>query len=161
MQLLAIYAVGVIAVSVMLTDILATSTVVNALYALALLFGAPVRYYLPLDNMLGTSMPKQLISIIALLGSLLLAGCSGLIPDAYRIDIPQGNLITEEKVKQVTVGMNRRQVQRILGSPLLVDTFDQSRWDYFYSVNTKKGTRIEHHITIVFKDNVVTEIIEN
>lgn len=106
-------------------------------------------------------MSKHPLSIIALLGCLLLAGCSGLIPDAYRIDIPQGNLITEEKVKQIELGMNRRQVQRILGSPLLVDTFNQNRWDYFYSVNTKKGTRVEHHITIVFKDNIVAEIIDN
>lgn len=90
----------------------------------------------------------------------LIAGCS-LFPEAYRIDIPQGNLVTEEKVSQVTVGMNRRQVQHILGSPLLVDTFNQNRWDYFYSVDTKKGTTIEHHITITFKNDVVSEIVNN
>ncbi|MGS2718116.1 outer membrane protein assembly factor BamE [Eionea flava] len=92
---------------------------------------------------------------------LLLSACSSLLPGSYRIDIPQGNLITEEKVESISLGMNRRQVQRILGSPLLVDTFNQNRWDYFYSVDTSEGTSIEHHITIVFSDEVVSEIIEH
>ena len=106
-------------------------------------------------------MHKKIFYTLSLSFSLFLVGCSGLIPDAYRIDIPQGNLLTEEKVSKVSIGMNRRQVQNILGSPLLIDTFNQNRWDYFYSVNTKKGTSIEHHITIVFKEGVVSEIIEN
>ena len=100
-------------------------------------------------------------SALLLLTALLLSACSNLFPGSYRIDIPQGNLVTEEKVNEVKVGMNRRQVQRILGSPLLVDTFNQNRWDYFYSVDTRKGTNIEYHITIVFKDEVVKEIVRN
>lgn len=100
-------------------------------------------------------------SALLLSVALLLSACSGFFPGSYRIDIPQGNLVTEEKVNEVTTGMNRRQVQRILGSPLLVDTFNQNRWDYFYSVDTKQGTNIEYHITIVFKDEVVKEIIKN
>jgi outer membrane protein assembly factor BamE len=104
---------------------------------------------------------KTLSSVLVISVVVFLSACSGLLPGSYRIDIPQGNLVTEEKVKSVTIGMNRRQVQRTLGSPLLVDTFNQNRWDYFYSVNTKEGTTIEHHITIVFKDEVVGEIINN
>lgn len=104
-------------------------------------------------------MIKKLLLTLSL--TLTLGGCSGIIPEAYRIDVPQGNLVTEEKVQSVKVGMNRRQVQHLLGSPLLVDSFTQNRWDYFYSVNTKDGTDIEHHITIVFKNDVVAELVEN
>lgn len=104
---------------------------------------------------------KILSSTATLAAVLLLSACSSLLPGSYRIDIPQGNLITEEKVESISVGMNRRQVQRILGSPLLVDTFNQNRWDYFYSVDTREGTTIEHHITIVFSDEVVSEIIRH
>jgi len=104
---------------------------------------------------------KKLLSVLVVSVAVLLSACSGLLPGSYRVDIPQGNLITEEKVETVTIGMNRRQVQRTLGSPLLVDTFNQNRWDYFYSVDTKEGTKIEQHITIVFKDEVVTKIINN
>lgn len=104
---------------------------------------------------------KILSSTFILAAVVLLSACSGLLPGSYRIDIPQGNLITEEKVESIRVGMNRRQVQRILGSPLLVDTFNQNRWDYFYSVDTSKGTTIEHHITLVFVDELVSQIIKN
>jgi len=106
-------------------------------------------------------MHKKVFFIMSVLTSLFLVGCSGIIPDAHRIDIPQGNLLTEDKVKQVEVGMNRRQVQRLLGSPLLVDTFNQNRWDYFYSVNTKEGTSIKYHITVTFKNNLVAHITQS
>jgi outer membrane protein assembly factor BamE len=106
-------------------------------------------------------MIKKLLLLLAVSSVLLLSGCSSWLPNAYRIDIPQGNLVTQEKVDAVKIGMNRRQVQHILGSPLLVDTFNQSRWDYFYSVNTEKGTKIEYHITITFRNDVVAEINEN
>ncbi len=106
-------------------------------------------------------MYKKLALILLMTTGLLLSGCSGILPDTYRIDIPQGNLVTQAKVDSVQAGMNRRQVQHILGSPLLVDTFNQDRWDYFYSIDTVKGTTIQHHITVVFKDGVVAEVKEN
>ncbi|MFT5116829.1 MAG: outer membrane protein assembly factor BamE [Kiritimatiellia bacterium] len=106
-------------------------------------------------------MIKKLLLLLSVSSILFLSGCSNWLPKAYRIDIPQGNLVTQEKVNAVKTGMNRRQVQHILGSPLLVDTFNQNRWDYFYSVDTKKGTNIEYHITITFRNDVVAEINEN
>jgi outer membrane protein assembly factor BamE len=106
-------------------------------------------------------MIKKLLLTLSFTITLVLAGCSSIFPDAYRIDIPQGNLVTQDKVDAVKIGMNRRQVQHILGSPLLVDSFTQNRWDYFYSVNDAKGSRIEHHITVAFQNDVVAEVIEN
>lgn len=106
-------------------------------------------------------MYKKLVLTLSLTLSLLIAGCSSLFPDAYRIDIPQGNLVSQEKIESLEIGMNRQQVQFILGSPLLVDTFNQNRWDYFYSVNTQKGTTIQHHITVIFVDGAVKDIIQN
>ncbi len=106
-------------------------------------------------------MYKKLQLTLLLLVAMLMVGCSGIIPDAYRIDIPQGNLITQEKVEAVEIGMSRQQVQHILGSPLLADTFNQKRWDYFYSVDSQEGTTIHHHITVVFDNGSVIEIIDN
>lgn len=106
-------------------------------------------------------MTQKLLLILSLTIVTHLAGCSSWLPDAYRIDIPQGNLLNQEQIQAVKLGMNRRQVQNLLGSPLLVDTFNQNRWDYFYSVDTKEGTTIEHHVTISFKDDVVSNINEN
>lgn len=50
----------------------------------------------------------------------------------YKIDIPQGNIIEQSAVDRLTEGMSKRQVQALLGTPLIVDPFHQNRWDYIY-----------------------------
>jgi outer membrane protein assembly factor BamE len=53
-------------------------------------------------------------------------------PGVYKINVEQGNIVTQEMVDQLKPGMNRRQVRFVLGTPLIEDTFDQNRWDYLY-----------------------------
>lgn len=70
--------------------------------------------------------------IVAILA---LSGCSTLNPanwHAYRMDIQQGNLVTQDAVAQLKPGMTRAQVRFILGTPLLSDMFNTNRWDYKY-----------------------------
>ena len=71
-------------------------------------------------------------------------------PGVYKIDVEQGNIVTQDMVDQLKPGMSRRQVRFILGTPLLDDPFDQSRWDYPYS--KRNGTRIldESRFTVYF-----------
>jgi len=81
----------------------------------------------------------------------LLTGCA--FPGVYRIDIPQGNIITQEMVDQLRPGLNKRQVTFILGTPLIRDTFDQDRWDYLYSYQPGGGERVQERLTVYFDDN--------
>lgn len=109
---------------------------------------------------------QKLLILISLIASLFLAGCSsdpvvGRLPFVYRIDIQQGNVITQDMVNQLRVGMSKRQVQFILGAPLLVDPFHAQRWDYVYLY--EPGSRgesdtTEQHVTLIFADDKVTEI---
>jgi len=71
---------------------------------------------------------------ICLILSAVMAGCTsdGKLK-LYHIDIPQGNIVTDEMVAQLQPGMTYNQVRFVLGTPLLVDTFHQTRWDYVYS----------------------------
>lgn len=55
----------------------------------------------------------------------------------YKIDIQQGNVLSQEMVSQLRVGQTREQVRFILGSPMLADMFHANRWDYIYSL--RKG----------------------
>ena len=57
------------------------------------------------------------------------AGCSLV----YRIDIQQGNYVTQDLVDQLKPGMTRAQVKGILGTPLVADIFHANRWDYYFS----------------------------
>jgi outer membrane protein assembly factor BamE len=65
-----------------------------------------------------------LISILAL--------CIGLTGCVYRMDIQQGNYLDGKAVGQLKVGMTRSQVRYILGTPMVEDVFNKSRWDYIY-----------------------------
>jgi len=69
----------------------------------------------------------------------LLAGCSTVprIVNEYRIDVQQGNVLSQEMVSQLRPGLSKDQVRFILGTPILVDIFHANRWDYVYWL--KKG----------------------
>jgi len=60
----------------------------------------------------------------------MLAAC---FPGVYKLDIPQGNILEKEKIDQIKTGMTKRQVRYVLGTPLIIDSFNQDRWDYYYS----------------------------
>jgi outer membrane protein assembly factor BamE len=72
----------------------------------------------------------------------LLAGCSDMqMPSTFdvtnrlnpfRIDIRQGNLVTQDMAAQLKAGMTRDQVRFVLGTPMLTDVFHPDRWDYLY-----------------------------
>lgn len=95
---------------------------------------------------------------VLLLISLLLAGCGSwsnpidkLSP--YKIDIQQGNAITQEMLAKLKPGMTPSQVRFILGSPLVQDPFHPNRWDYVYRY-LKAGTLTEQRrVTVVFEDD--------
>ncbi|MFM2318715.1 MAG: hypothetical protein RLZZ215_1336 [Pseudomonadota bacterium] len=97
-------------------------------------------------------MKKRLITLTIL--ALLLSGCS-----LYRMNIQQGNLITQEELSQLRPGMNQAQVQDILGTPLLKDDFRQNRWDYVFYLKEGNKEAKRSGITVFFNQaGQVTEI---
>lgn len=91
-----------------------------------------------------------------------LSACAGY--GVHKIDIQQGNLVTQEQLSKVKTGMNRVDVKNILGTPLLQDIFNGNRWDYAFSDDrgTKLGPfgrdRQNYRVTIVFANDLVTKI---
>ena len=87
--------------------------------------------------------------------ALLLAGCSAsTIPlSPHKIDIQQGNYVTQDMVDKLKPGMTRAQVRFALGTPLVVDLFRNDRWDYVY-VYQKGGAVTEHRrLAVFFKED--------
>lgn len=78
--------------------------------------------------------------------AVLLAGC------VYRIDVQQGNLLDEEVVEQVEVGMTRSQVQFLLGTPMVEDTFHDQRWDYPYYFVRGREDEVRSRWLVVYFD---------
>jgi len=143
-----------ILLSVHMTDIRLTVTTCFGYYARL------IRY---VNAVTQTIMTKTRTSLNALLSSVviaLLCSCSAIptlsFPGVYRIDIPQGNIITQEMIDQLRPGLNKNQVTFILGTPLIRDTFDQDRWDYVYSFLPGGGERAQERLTVFFEDNQLT-----
>lgn len=94
---------------------------------------------------------KLLLTSFTFVGLLALAGCS--FPGVYKIDIQQGNVVTQDMIDQLRPGMTRRQVRFIMGNPLLTDTFHADRWDYLYSLQPGGGERQQERISVIFNSN--------
>jgi len=94
---------------------------------------------------------KLMLTGLTFLGLAALAGCS--LPGVYKIDIQQGNVITQDMIDQLRPGMTRRQVRFIMGNPLITDTFHANRWDYLYSIQPGGGPRQQERISLIFDGN--------
>ena len=81
-----------------------------------------------------------------------LAGCN-YNSYIYRIDVPQGNLVTQEVAEQLQLGMSRAQVQFLIGVPLVKSDFHLNRWDYVYYFNPRYGDVELRKITVFFGDD--------
>lgn len=109
---------------------------------------------------------QKLLILVSTIATLFLSGCSSdpivnRLPFVYHIDIQQGNVITQDMVNQLRPGMSKRQVQFILGAPLLVDPFHSQRWDYVYLYEPGshgKSDTTEQRLTLFFADDKVQEI---
>ncbi len=89
--------------------------------------------------------------IFKLLILLLIAGCSSVPSLLYKIDVQQGNVITQEMVEKLKPGMTKSQVRFVLGSALIDDVFHKNRWDYVYRL-VQQGVLVEEYKLTVFFD---------
>ncbi len=76
----------------------------------------------------------------------------------YRIDVQQGNFISQEQLSQLKNGMTPEQVRFVLGTPLLTDIFHANRWDYVFRIQKGNGEVISSRIAVHFQDNRVASI---
>jgi outer membrane protein assembly factor BamE len=93
-------------------------------------------------------------------GFALLAGCAP--PDVikpYRMDIQQGNYISQEMISQLKLGMTKEQVRYVLGTPLVADIFHADRWDYVYYKDPRRGTREGRKIAVLFENGKLARVL--
>jgi outer membrane protein assembly factor BamE len=91
--------------------------------------------------------------IFTLLFLLLITGCSSIPSVLYKIDVQQGNIITQEMVDKLKPGMGRSQVRFVLGTALIDDVFHKDRWDYVYRLLQHGNLVEEYKLTVFFEDD--------
>ncbi len=96
--------------------------------------------------------------LLVALCALSLASCN-FFPGVHKLNIQQGHIITPEMVSQLKLGMSKRQVRFVLGNTLLPDTFNDNRWDYFYSLKrSKQGSYTKHLYTVYFENDKLVKM---
>jgi outer membrane protein assembly factor BamE len=106
---------------------------------------------------------KRLAFLVLPLFLPLLAACasapgltSRLTP--YRIDVRQGNFVTQEMVAQLKPGLTKDQVRFILGTPLVTDLFHADRWDYVYRFQPGHGAAQQRRLVVYFVDDKLARV---
>jgi outer membrane protein assembly factor BamE len=99
-------------------------------------------------------MRARILTLVALL----LAGCSLVPPLPYKIEVQQGNVITQEMVDKLKPGMTRSQVRFVLGSPMISDAFHDNRWDYIYRVEQEGKLVEQRKLVVFFEDDKLVRI---
>jgi len=95
--------------------------------------------------------------------SLLLASCSNFsnyLPTftPHKIEIRQGNLITQDMRARIKLGMSEAQVKAVLGAPLIADTYHAGRWDYLYRLEKQGKVEADQRLTLYFENGVLARI---
>lgn len=95
---------------------------------------------------------KCAVIALALTTTLLSGGC------AYRADLTQGNFVEQQAVSKLRVGMTPEQVRFILGTPMLVDPFDASRWYYVHYLREGWSDPKIENLTLLFANGVLVDM---
>lgn len=82
--------------------------------------------------------------LIVLLTLCVLTGC------VHKMDVEQGNIITQDMINKIHVGMTLAAVKDIIGTPVLINTFADNRVDYVYTFKPGYGAFTEKYITLTF-----------
>lgn len=102
---------------------------------------------------------------LALTAACLLAACAGNKPGGvldlitpYRVEVVQGNVVTQEMASRMREGLTREQVRNLLGSPLLTDVFHADRWDYVFTIRRQGAQPQQRSVTVLFENDRVVKV---
>ncbi len=84
----------------------------------------------------------------------LLTGCT------HHLDSQQGNIISSKTVQELRVGMSQAQVENILGSPVLVQSFND-RISYVYSWRSDETPYHTKSLVLYFSNGRLTRYQSN
>lgn len=97
-----------------------------------------------------TAMHAKKLTLLVLL---FITGCSSIPSVLYKIDVQQGNIITQDMVDKLKPNMTKSQVRFVLGTALIGDVFHKDRWDYVYRLLQHGNLVEEYKLTVFFEDD--------
>jgi len=94
----------------------------------------------------------MLFRVLAIVITLSVSACSSWV---YKIDIPQGNYLEQKDVDKLQIEMTKEQVKFVLGSPVVIDSFNDNTWHYVYRFKSGRSESLnaKKKFTVKFKEN--------
>lgn len=94
--------------------------------------------------------------LLAIALTLTLTNCASY--DFSRRYVQQGNLLPQEKINRLHVGMSKQDAAILMGTSLLSPLFTTNRWDYAYTWRRGSSTPQIRNLTLYFSGNKITAI---
>jgi len=73
----------------------------------------------------------------------------------YKQNVQQGNAHEQEDLDQIQLGMTKKQVAYLLGTPAVADPFHHDRWDYISMLSRRGGEPVRRLVTLKFENDVL------
>jgi len=100
-------------------------------------------------------MKNNFTIALSLFFLVLSSGCS-----IHKVDIQQGNIVSQEMMSQLKVGMKQDEIERLMGRPMIIDPFRKDRWDYVHTFKSGKNDepRSQYRVTLFFDGETLNRI---
>ena len=98
------------------------------------------------------TLPMRILIPLLLATAVLTSGC------IYKLDVQQGNVVTQESVSKLKKGMTKSDVRNLLGTPLLMDAFHGNRWDYYFSAEVRGKVTDRTKFSVFFENDRLVSI---
>lgn len=99
---------------------------------------------------------RRILFILSLMAVLLNSGCNSY--DFSRREVQQGNLLPEQKISRLKLGMSKTEVAALMGTSLLSPLFNNNRWDYAYTWRRGNGPMEKRWLSLYFSKEHLTRI---
>lgn len=97
-----------------------------------------------------TISSRVVIILTLLLGFATLSGC--MFPGVYKLNVQQGNIVTQDMLDKLKPGMTERQVIYVMGNPVLRNPYEIQRWDYLYTLEERDKVTKSYRISVFFNE---------
>jgi len=99
---------------------------------------------------------RIILILITMFFSISLTQCMSY--DFARRITQQGNLLPQDKIERLQVGMSKDDVAILMGTSLISPLFNNNRWDYAYTWKKGSGPLSIRHVSLYFSGNALVRI---
>lgn len=94
----------------------------------------------------------MLFRVVTIILCLSISACSSWV---FKIDQPQGNYLGQKDIDKLQINMTKEQVKFVLGSPVVVDSFQDDTWHYVYRLKSGKSEKLnkQKNFSVTFENN--------